>query len=68
MAVQVKRVVIIGTSVVFFGTTLSLKTKIGGCSAVLRPCDHPCPVPCQLECPQFFCQLVAIARQKVITV
>jgi hypothetical protein len=26
---QVKRVVIIGTSVLFFGTTLSMKTKIG---------------------------------------
>ena len=29
MALQVKRVVIIGTSVIFFGTTLSMKTKIG---------------------------------------
>ena len=26
---QVKRVVIIGTSVLFFGTSLSMKTKIG---------------------------------------
>lgn len=26
---QVKRVVIIGTSVIFFGTTLTMKTKLG---------------------------------------
>ena len=33
MDVQVKRVVIIGTSVLFFGTNLSNKTKIGMHSA-----------------------------------
>ena len=30
LALQVKRVVIIGTSVVFFGTSLTTKTKMGG--------------------------------------
>lgn len=29
---QVKRVVIIGTSVIFFGTTLTMKTKLGACT------------------------------------
>ena len=45
---QVKRVVIIGTSVVFFGTTLTLKTKIG-VYLVSPPCldTLTCPNCCK---------------------
>ena len=40
---QVKRVVIIGTSVVFFGTTLTMKTKMGGLRALSQRSSHHAP-------------------------